>query len=268
MKNAYVTALCTGDAYVPGVEALGKSLVATGTRADRVAMVTTDVSESACARLRAGGWRVRLVDSIANPSAKGAELFPRFHDTFIKLHAWELVEYDHVVFLDADTIVLHNVDDLFDRPSFAAAPDFLLPDRFNSGVIALAPSQAVFDAMIRKLATSTSYDGGDQGFLNEFFGWYALPAAHRLPTGYNLPQFIYQFLHAHPSTGATLEREAKIIHYIVQKPWLTSATLVGGSALWWRAYLGARPRERGGWKTRLHAAQDGAFERLVRLAVR
>ena len=36
--------------------------------------------------------------------------------------------------LDADTIVVQRIDDLFDRPGIAAAPDFFLPDQFNSGV--------------------------------------------------------------------------------------------------------------------------------------
>jgi len=38
------------------------------------------------------------------------------------------------VFLDADTLVLDNVDELFERPELAAAPDVGWPDCFNSGV--------------------------------------------------------------------------------------------------------------------------------------
>lgn len=267
MKNAYVTALCNGDGYVPGVEALGRSLAASGTKADRVLMVSPDVSEPTRAKLAAEGWAIHPVDPIENPNPEASQLFPRFEGTFMKLRAWQLTDYDHVVFLDADTVVLQNVDDLFERPSFAAAPDFFLPDRFNSGVMSLVPSEAVFREMIARLATTPSYDGGDQGFLNLFFDWYAMPVANRLPAGYNLHHFIYQFLRAHPMLRQGLEKEAKILHYTVQKPWLASQTLTGGSAIWWNAYFGAHPEQDTPWKTRMHAAQDWTFERMAKLVV-
>jgi glycogenin glucosyltransferase len=51
-------------------------------------------------------------------------------------------QYERVVYLDADTLVLDSIDDLFEREigdapgSFAAAPDVFPPDRFNAGMIA------------------------------------------------------------------------------------------------------------------------------------
>jgi alpha-N-acetylglucosamine transferase len=68
---------------------------------------------------------------IANPHQEDA-LYARFAATFTKLRIFDLDAFDKVVFLDADTIVLRNVDELFERPALAAAPDFFMPDRFNS----------------------------------------------------------------------------------------------------------------------------------------
>lgn len=268
MSKAYVTVMTNGDAYLPGVEALGRSLAATGTTAARVCLVTPEVPTPARAKLTAEGWTVRPVDPIQNPSPASAQLFHRFAGTFTKLRAWELVEFEHVVLMDADTIVLQNVDDLFERPVFAAAPDFFLPDRFNSGVMSLVPDKEVFARMMTALGNMTSYDGGDQGFLNTFYAdWYAMPVAHRLPAGYNLHHFIYQFLRAHPVLRRGLEREAKILHYTVQKPWLASLTLTGGSVMWWRTYFGVHPEEETSLKDKLHDAQDWTFEKLVQLVV-
>lgn len=262
-RNAFVTTLCGGDGYVKGAEALGRSLKRTRTAAAWVVMVTDDVSATARADLAALGWEVRAVAPITNPRPSEERLFARFGGTYTKLRAWELTEFDRVVLLDADTLVLRNVDELFERPAFAAAPDFLLPDRFNSGVMVLEPSIDTFRRMMAKLGTLESYDGGDQGFLNTFFhDWYAMPAAHRLPCGYNLHQFIYQFMHGHPSLRATLEHDARIVHYTVQKPWRSRLTLVGGSELWWNTYftaLGTEPE----WQKRLHEAEDWTFEHLV-----
>jgi glycogenin glucosyltransferase len=233
-----------------------------------IAMVTADVPQAARDRLTAEGWTMRPVDAIANPNAATNQLFPRFANPFTKLRAWEMTDFDHVVLLDADTIVLKNVDELFERPAFAAAPDFFLPDRFNSGVVSLVPNASVFHRMVDALSTTGGYDGGDQGFLNLFFpDWYASAIEHRLPAGYNLHHFIYQFLRAHPMLREKIEREAKILHYTVQKPWLAKPTLTGGSSVWWHAYFGAHPDPGAAWKERVHAAEDWTFERMVHAVV-
>ena len=264
MKKAYATTLTHGDAYAPGVEALGRSLRATGTREPMVLMVTPDVPRAATERLASQGWTLREIEPVKNPIPVKEQLFPRFDKVFTKLRAWELEPFDKVVLLDADMVVLQNLDDLFERPELAAAPDFLLPDRFNSGAMVLEPSRDKLARMLEKLAAAPSYDGGDQGFLNGFFGdWYTGPAERRLPTWYNLPNFIYQFMHGHPSLRGEVEREAKVIHYLVQKPWQSASTVTGASELWWNAYLDVHPELDSGWKRRLHAIEDRSFDRAI-----
>jgi glycogenin len=268
MKKAFVTMLCNGDSYVPGGEVLGKSLAASGSKVPRVAMVTADISPAARVRLAAQGWELRDTARLANPTPKALQSFPRFSVVYTKLRAWELTDFDRVVMLDADTLVLRNVDDLFDRPGFAAAPEFFLPDRFNSGVMVVTPSRDTFERMLGALSVAPSYDGGDQGFLNSFYAdWYAMPAAHRLPAGYNLASFIYQFGNGRETLRTTLAREAKILHYMVQKPWQAQATLTGGSELWWRMYFEAHPEEARAWKGRVHAAEDWTFDWLTALVL-
>ncbi|MEO7329950.1 MAG: glycosyltransferase family 8 protein [Minicystis sp.] len=262
MKTAYATTLCNGDSYAPGVETLGKSLKARGTQVPMVAMVTEDVSREARARLVAQGWKIRDVSPILNPST--SPLFPRFDNVFTKLRAWELTEFDKVVFLDADTLVLQNIDELFDRPEIAAAPDFFMPDRFNSGVMVLVPSPKTFGKMVQALASSGSYDGGDQGFLNNYFeSWYAMSVEHRLPAGYNMHHFVYQFLRAHSSVCKELDKEIKIIHYTLQKPWIGKPTFSGGAEVWWKVYFEAHPEKDAPWKHALHNLEDWSFDRVV-----
>lgn len=259
--------LCGGDRYVPGAEVLGRSLLESDTRAERILLATADVPEEARERLRAQGWSVRDVVPIANPRPH-KQMLPRFANVYTKLRAWELEEFERVVLLDADTLVVANVDDLFQRPGFAAAPDFFFPDRFNSGVIVLAPSRDTFARMVDALADSPSYDGGDQGFLNEFFGqWYAMPAAHRLPVGYNTPNFIFQFMHGHEVARERIESEVKILHYLVQKPWLAASTLTGASEPWWRRYQAIHPNAAASLRQRVHAAEDWTFDHLAKLVV-
>jgi len=264
MKISYVTTLCNGDGYLPGVEALGKSLEAHGSSVPRTVLVTADVSDTARTALTEQGWQIREVAPLQNPNPGTAQLFERFQNVYTKLRAWELVDLDKIVLLDADVITLQNIDELFERPSIAAAPDFFLPDRFNSGLMVIEPSAETFERMLEALWNTPSYDGGDQGFLNVFHPhWYAMDVSHRLPAGYNLQNFIFQFLRGHPSLKQALLREAKVIHYSVQKPWLAKAALTGGSEAWWNAYFGAHPEEANEWKRRWHAMEDWTFDQAV-----
>ena len=265
IQYAYVTTLCGGDAYLPGVEVLGRSLVASGTREPRLAMVTADVSTKARARLRAQGWELVDVDPIENPSADTVRLYPRFAKTFTKLRAFGLANTSKIVLLDADTVVLRNIDDLFERPGFAAAPDFFLPDRFNSGVMVVEPSPALFARICDALSSVGGYDGGDQGFLNEFFpDWYARPVSYRLPAGYNMHHFVFQFLLGHAALKDRVLSEVRVLHFTLQKPWM-GLTLSGGAEVWWKFFFEAHPEEDASWRRGLHRLEDWSFDGIVRV---
>lgn len=90
---------------------------------------------------------------LKNPYEGQARYNPRFGDVMSKLNIWNLTQYDRLglqisssanftVFLDADTLVYHNVDELFQCGDFCVA--FINPTTFNSGVMVLRPSQQVW----------------------------------------------------------------------------------------------------------------------------
>ena len=64
-----------------------------------------------------------------------------------------------MVFLDADTLPLRNVDELFEREGFAAAPDAGWPDCFNSGVFVTEPSEFTFAELLDLASSQGSFDG-------------------------------------------------------------------------------------------------------------
>src|SRR5450755_1879694 len=107
MRKAYVTTLCNGDGYLPGVLVVGRSLEASGSTEARVVMVTSDVSLNAREELVHQGWKLHDVEPIANPSLDRI-LYSRFANVFTKLRVWQLTDYDRVVLLDADTLILQN----------------------------------------------------------------------------------------------------------------------------------------------------------------
>jgi glycogenin glucosyltransferase len=62
--------------------------------------------------------------------------------------------------LDADCVVLQNIDNLFEREEFSAAPDAGWPDCFNSGVFVYQPSKETFtQLMIFASQQNVSFDG-------------------------------------------------------------------------------------------------------------
>ncbi|NXA36069.1 GLYG2 protein, partial [Eudromia elegans] len=177
---------------------------------------------------------------------------PELGVTFTKLHCWTLIHYSKCVFMDADTLVLCNVDELFDREEFSAAPDSGWPDCFNSGVFVFRPSLKTYNLLLQFAEEHGSFDGGDQGLLNSFFSnWATTDIDKHLPFIYNLSSnAVYTYVPAFNHFG----RDAKVIHFLgPTKPWnykynletrkvIPDSTASGSFhqlsflALWWDIY--------------------------------
>ena len=114
------------------------------------------------------------------------------------------------------------------RPGFAAAPDFFLPDRFNSGVMVVPPSKETFERMVEALSVAPSYDGGDQGFLNSLLRGLVRNAGHAPAPGRLQPGELHLPVCAWaPEPAGHACSRSEILHYMVQKPWQAQSTLDG-----------------------------------------
>lgn len=250
--RAYVT-LVTNEDYGLGALALARSLKRAGAQAPLVVLATSGAGR--LGELEAEGCRIveaaplplsaAFRERHARPALHGAAPFtkgwkPAFHDpldNFAKLRLWELAEYERVVFLDADTIVVRNIDRLLDYPEFSAAPNLYgtLGDfhRLNSGVFVAAPSGATFEQMLARLdAPDTFWRRTDQTFLEHFW-----PDWHGLPYVYNTLQYVYFNL---PELWHW--PQIRVVHYQYEKPWQTEhpkrdrlGPLID---LWWRMLEG------------------------------
>ena len=228
--RAFVTLVTNAD-FARGAAALLHSLALTGSEADRVVLHTEAVDEAALAPLRARGARLIRTELLPtsdafnaahakdqihgrNPFTKGEK--PPFHtplDNFAKLRLWQ-TGYERVVFLDADTIVLRNIDRLFDYPEFCAAPNVYegLGDfhRMNSGVFTARPSEATFEAMLKRLdAPGAFWRRTDQTFLQDYF-----PDWHGLPVFDNMLQYVWFNL---PELWDWAQ--IRVLHFQYEKPW-------------------------------------------------
>lgn len=225
-EEAYAT-LLYGD-FLIGTRVLGQSIRNTGTKRDYLALCTESVSEASRNVLSREGWKVVPVKGIANMfSTEGHP--SRFTFTITKLAVWNLTMYRRIILIDSDAILLRNIDHLFRCGVFCAA--FRHSDLFNTGVIVIKPSNAMYEELLRKTAQLQSYDSADQGFLNSAFSElkYATmfdPKADknvedvmmRLPAGYNMDIGIY-YISGHWSISS---EEMYVLHYTLGpvKPWV------------------------------------------------
>ena len=71
-----------------------------------------------------------------------------------KFKIFNLTQFDKLIFLDADILILKNLDDLFERPHMTSALDGeyfnLWPgwDHFNSGIMVIEPSEKLFNDLL------------------------------------------------------------------------------------------------------------------------
>ncbi|MEQ4453485.1 glycosyltransferase family 8 protein [Kosakonia sp. YIM B13605] len=251
---AWVTLLTQPD-YLPGVETLHRSLRASGSPWPLVVMVTDTIDDSTRQHLGAQGCKVREVPVIGpDPALESRYANARFADVWSKLAVWTLTEYQRVAFLDADMLVLQNMDHLFELPLAAgtiaachacrcnpnhiesypvswrpencyyswctdaqmhATPPASLDNYLNGGFLLLTPDNALYQQMMAKLAEKADISG--YVFAEQDF----LNEVFRdrwlpLHYGYNALKTLPL---QHPQMWDLAQ--VKNLHFIIDKPWET-----------------------------------------------
>ncbi|BES92095.1 Glycosyl transferase family 8 [Nesidiocoris tenuis] len=238
--QAWVT-LVTNDSYALGALVLAQSLRRNNTIYQLAVLITPGVSPAMRQVLTSTFDLVKEVDVLDSKDAANLALLarPDLGITFTKLHCWNLTQYTKCVFLDADTLVVKNCDELFEREELSAAPDAGWPDCFNSGVFVFKPSEETFKSLLDFALKHGSFDGGDQGLLNMFFNdWATKDITKHLPFIYNMvASATYSYLPAFKVFGSNV----KVAHFIgSNKPWLQAqqppSTLSSFLELWWRIF--------------------------------
>jgi len=168
-RNFAYVSLMYGNSpqYVFGAVALGHSLQASGSPYPRLMLHTSDVPGEARELLQ-GLWTLKEVDYIVSAPDLHTQPYEKakFKEVFTKLQVLNpaVVPFDRVVFLDLDTLVMKNIDELFELrppagmynmkgkaelqngPSHGTRMD---PQStyFNAGTMVLAPSQTLFELL-------------------------------------------------------------------------------------------------------------------------
>lgn len=214
-REAYATILHSAHTYVCGAIVAAQSIRMAGSTRDLVILVDETISEYHRNGLQTAGWKIRTIRRIRNPKAK-KNAYNEWN--YSKFRLWQLTDYDKIIFIDADLLILKNIDFLFSMPEISATGNN--STLFNSGVMVLEPSNCTFQLLMDHINEIESYNGGDQGYLNEFFTWW-----HRIPKHMN---FLKDFW-----IGDDEETKKKktmlfgsnppiihVLHYLGFKPWM------------------------------------------------
>ncbi|RXK40694.1 hypothetical protein M231_01945 [Tremella mesenterica] len=246
LPNAFITLLTT-PSYLPGALVILHSLRELHPDPRQFKIVCLVTPETVDARvigqLREAGFDLIIgVEPIASgeQGQDGLNLMgrPDLNLALTKLHLFRLAPlFSTIIYLDADVLPIRPLDHLFTATEphvLSACPDTGWPDCFNSGVMVIRPRESDFLGMQNLLkggegsdgvyrAGNGSFDGADQGVLNEWFSeeggggdW------HRLPFTYNVtPTAAYQYTPAYKRYG----HKINAVHFIgPHKPWSNLST--------------------------------------------
>lgn len=150
--------------------------------------------------------------------------FDRFKEQYIKLNLWQQTQYERLLYLDADFIVV-TIDPLIDilrhsNIEFGAVQDWnngAWSTHWNGGLFVLKPSNETFEALVTNVEPFIEQrrfntDMAEQGYLSAYFD----RLGYTLPTTYNLNLAIkYQA----PEIWERYVGDAVAIHYTWVKPW-------------------------------------------------
>ena len=244
--KAYITLLGT-NSYFDGVLGLYQSLKDTGAHYPFVVAVTPNISIELREALKALEIEVVEVSSFEyNKSLQKKNIamgMPHWNGTMGKFSLFGLKQFEKLVYLDCDMLVLHNLDHLFEKPHLAAAPDSPMcsdepPEieahkQLNAGLIVVEPSEKMKEDLIN---ISLTYNVQDQDALRIYCpNWLQREELH-LPQEYNVFTSLWE---RYKKSGMNPE-DVMVAHFIgSNKPWM-DFMLHSNNAyiqLWTRQYL-------------------------------
>lgn len=232
--KVYVTILST-NTYLPGVLTLHHSLMQTNTKYKFYCLITPNLSKEVKEILYIFDIETITITPLSNPH--NTDINDRRFYNYSKLNMFGLTQFKKIVYLDADMIVMHNIDELFEKKNMSGtnAGGWLDSNKgwvqLNSGLIVVEPNANVFADMKSKIGLIEKDKGkGDQAFLHSYYSnWPDQDDLHL--------DHVYNVFHTHldgykKKHGYYLDKKIKIdntdfdksrikiVHYIGQeKPW-------------------------------------------------
>jgi glycogenin glucosyltransferase len=223
--------------YLPGVIVLCESLRQVKASYPLCVAVSSNIPDSVDELLREKGLHIiRLPPSMDIPEELKKKS-GHWGNTFDKIHLFSLENFEKLVYLDSDMMVLANIDELFDKPhmSAVAAGRTVNPnwERLNSGLMVIEPEPqlsekiaATLGKAIRDLGSNGNESIGDQDLINAYYPDWPFSKMLHLDEGYNMFYWnmdIYVNEHGYyfPEASSRQSRLVRVVHFVGRhKPWM------------------------------------------------
>ena len=174
---SYVCVLST-NSYLEGVLVLNENLKQLNSKYPLLCLINENISEKSKKILERFNIKYKIVNSVM-PKSTIPET--RWKYTFDKLSIFNLTEFEKIVYLDLDFLILENLDYLFEIEEFTMIYD--LKENYScSALIILKPNNNDYNEMIKLNEIMNMNDSiiGDQDIINEYFD-----DINELPIEYN-----------------------------------------------------------------------------------
>lgn len=229
ISNYSFVSILTTDEYLDGVLVLKYSLESTKPRYPFVLLITPNVSEKTKEILMSHDIDFITVQGIESPRLVTEEHLKRWNYTYSKLNIFGLTQFDKLVYLDSDMLILQNIDELFDKPHMSAIkirgklPEFSSGwNIFNSGLLVVEPSMDIFNDMISKIGQIEKVESpSDEDLLNAYYSDWLMQEDLHLDNGYNIFSYHWhRYKEVYGYDFLSKNKPIKVIHYIGEdKPW-------------------------------------------------
>jgi glycogenin len=226
-RFSFVSIITSND-FIEGILVLHHSLKKTKPKYSFLLLITPNISDDVLKILSKYEIQYAIVQNIENPTQIDAE--HRWFPTYPKLNIFGLTQFDKLVYLDADMVILRNIDELFEKPHMSAVnAGGRLPERneygytsLNSGLLVVEPSLKLFQDMLSKVGVIEKVKtGSDQDFLQAYYSNWPNQEELHLDHGYNI--FYYDLDRYYQLFGYSFKSDQailKVIHYAGdRKPW-------------------------------------------------
>ncbi|KAK2671768.1 Nucleotide-diphospho-sugar transferase [Fusarium oxysporum f. sp. vasinfectum] len=206
-----------------------------GSRPDRVMMVPEsmlepemeDSSDAYLINKARDEYKVKIVPITVQTRWAGEATWA---DSYTKLLAFNQTQYDRVLSIDSDSVLLHHMDELFFLPAATVAMPrayWISPEKIlSSQLMLIQPSDTEFSRIMERVQSVKSGEY-DMEIVNQLYGDSALVFPHRrydLLSGEFRNDKHTLYLGSEPETWdpAAAYSEAKLVHFSdwpLPKPW-------------------------------------------------
>ena len=220
----YVCVLSTND-YLDGCLVLSENLKHVNSKYSLLCLINEEIDNNTRKTLDKFDIEYKVLKKVNYDVDYNDFVQPYFKNTFDKLSVFNLIEYEKIVYLDLDLLILENIDELFDYNGLSMAKDYPFSELFNSGVMVIEPNKNDYDGLIKNMKEKMKNKDhtSDQNIINEYFN----DNINILPQAYNLLRRVYgdvkRNVYAVKEWDDGIEGK-KILHYIINpKPFKIDA---------------------------------------------